>query len=409
MTPAPSTVSPKARSAIASKTKTVNIDKRAQTIVQGVSAGDIPDHEARWEIAALVLESNVINEVTQAIPSSREQYELRLLLTEFLESKIIEPGNNGFDFKLAAGASLCGWARKMTFAAMASKRRDFRYGESRMIPVSPIMDANRVSTGQAIDFQYHNYRTPDYDQHTEEVVSRYEEKAKNARGVKVLHVRAQALSEGFGIPTCVRSADYLERRQLAELLEGDEELGFDSASEYLRHVYSLDLDGNMVADTPSPVMTDVRLLNLWESFKKDDLEELVSKSPVVAHTLALAAVSDMPRPKKALQIDMHRNLALAGKGKGWKTLIVALVESFVALECQTASDWHSPSEQRLTEMEAARTIAQRNWIDRAAKVSEWKGTPLGGTPAAVHAACFKMLNAIMSATGESFSMPSETA
>ena len=395
---------PHVRRAIDAKAKTALIDRNAQEIGQKCLNGSITDREARWEIAELVEASAIVEEVIQPLKSTREKYEMKFALTEFLQNKIIEPGSNGYNFQLAQGASLCGWARKMTAAALRSKQRDFRYAESRMIPVSPMLDTKREANASAVEMRFHNYQTPEYDQHTEEVLSKFEAGKKNARGVIVIHNQASAVSAGFGIPLCVRPLDYSVRLKLLALLEEDESLAADSATEYLRLTYGIDSNGYPVSSSVMSEATTIEptLLALWESYKQDDLEVMLGMDAQIAHALALASVLDMARPKKNLQIEMHRNLALAGKGKGWKTVVVALVESFVALECQTASEWHSPAAQRLSEMETARTIAQRNWTDRVQKVSAWKGSPLGSTEGDIHRACFKMLNAVMASTGDSF-------
>lgn len=341
------------------------LDERARQIAADACSGKIDAHTARMEIVGLIFEAKVMQFVADAtrVPVW-ERDELETRVHDNLIERVLD--EDAFSLETASHSSVIGWARQEGFRksqwALGEIRRERRKGFS-----VPTFEGTQIESDLAIGGDV----TPKPNDEFLDLAEGFSKKAKGTRERGRSIIAARTLLDAFRLPNPIIPAEPADREWIVAAVNRDHELAHRALVAF-HHL----IDGSM-SDTDKRI--DQRLLALWDDYSYEQIELLVGKTPLVCRTIVAAACSRRPRPNKSVVSEVRDTVILAAEGEGWADYAADVVETWLARECETFSEFVTPSD---ADAEKARQIAAERsstW-DALVAAGERYGFPMGKTP-----------------------------
>lgn len=372
------------------------IDSTARELAQQAQTGEIDEHDARAQIAGMLLTSGVARSVARqtSVTFSQQRVDLEENIQGLLVGRILDV-ESSFDLgTLAAGGSLCGWARKLAWRVAekdsAVRARGMQWRTHLVDPQPParsgpydgdLGDPYSTAYHAAVAFEGLSAE----DQSTggwvdgEEVawaIERAENLTGFARGPMRAHATAAALREVLRLPALCVPDTSSERAAILELVNADEALARRSLVQMAAMVCS------EPPSLPAPGEASVGelLLSLWDDFSADDLESLMVRPARAAHAIVVDALTPLPKPSREAVRSLTREVRRASAAKDWVMTQDGLVVAFLATCTEAVSRFDDTNDAaaKARKESAARDAASR-WPALAARVAGFPGAPLGST------------------------------
>lgn len=311
------------------------LDAQVRAIARDAVSGARDERKARWDIAALVVQSGLASMHTQRWKKQGDTRQFRQDLGDHLEELLITKivGNDDspavLDLQHLAGTgSMSGWVSKFSQGSLLSLQRNVLRARERVgYAMSPVPDAAGASGAGASTQDTRNSELEQTAERqgaratddllgealdarvvAEEAIARHAARAKQARETKLVHVNARSLCDGFGIPAPERVENDAEATRLRSLLSQDDKAAHKVVSLLL----------NPFADADE---ADEALMRMWEDHPRRVLEKLAATDPMVAHTISMAAVMPLPRLDTKLLRQLRDDCqGVLGSTKGSKIL-----------------------------------------------------------------------------------------
>ncbi|MHB8318139.1 MAG: hypothetical protein ACYDEP_02740 [Acidimicrobiales bacterium] len=254
------------------------IDKQAVQIAQEVAAGTRTERSGRWDIAALITQSGIVEAVAKSIVSTgskQEQLDAAEQLHALIQEKIAGP-KPALDLGIVAlGTSVSGWTRKLagSQASKSTVRRILWRTHVRTVPLSH--DDYRLTTAISDDTAEHANDTTFLA-----LASAYQECAMAKQPYELIHLSSQVLQEAFKVPAPIRGIDFPNYKTLVTRLHSSETSVIDDIEDTLEN----------------PAAGYRGLAVLFANTPIDKLSVFIDLPPVVAQRIALSALTPIPRP-----------------------------------------------------------------------------------------------------------------
>lgn len=366
-------------------------DAKIAVIVDDVLSGRRGEKSARAEIAGILCGTNILASVAaQAQASASEREELEGCLRYLMLRKILEAnGEKNLNFEMLKGKSACGWFRQFARKASASELRNVRGANRRF--GSPI-DTNdldyqkfaELATPEAVSAPFaanlQQYNSPEdlvADETASSLIEEYTETARYLRGTRRTFIKADVLRRFFSLPNATRLPSPADRSFVLDQLENDEKVAYKSASIAFR-LRMGELD-------PEDVTTDRRMIAIWNSHDDESLENLLDRPREVAHTLAVVASMQRPRPNSVALNRFRRLVSVISELPGWKDVAKDLADAYIATEFNALSSYneHRLSDDEIDELNAQHELDKAKWGPAVEAAAAFTGAPVGSTEAAI--------------------------
>lgn len=305
-----------------------DIDTQVRVLAEMVRTGAIEELQARWRIAAMLLASPMIAE--EIARSGAWSSHLRADLEDRCRDHILrrctgqrigtQHGPQGAILDLdvvAAGRSACAWVRTgLQFGLRGRWHRDIRNQAPLMGGLALDAPVGTDSTRPAMLHEMLAAPRSDVALHAEDeqadlARARFLEHAARAPESSLVFHRRDAIVQGLGVTDMLRPLHAHTRAMLADLLAGAPQ---DAVRTAVR-------DGG----TPLEV--------LWEHWGDTERDRVAYGHPHIAHTLAEAALSPLPRPAAAGVAAFRRAVSRALVARGLDLAsAAALPDAFLAAE-----------------------------------------------------------------------------
>jgi hypothetical protein len=352
------------------------LDKEARAIAQDVLAGRRDEADARWAIAALVMQSQLASVQARRfrfMPRENDQsvQDLADRLTYLLIRKIAGDGTLPATLdlsRLAGTGSLSAWISRLSQPALLSIQRD-------------LGRANRRNGTPYEPTEYHELGNAFYDEEpdatanrlaVEDAIEHFVGRRKKTRGTKLTHLQAFALCAGLGVPAPQRVEDDSDAALARAALAADPHAASDTVNHLARG-----------ADVEAARHTI--LARIWDGQPRHILELLASADPRVPHAITLAVVTPLPPLDRSTVKKVRRDcLTELGTSSGAQTLSSVVTAWAERCSGMRVSE-HCPGLADPLAPENLKTAADRA-ADRAAfeaavtALLELKITFLGRTP-----------------------------
>lgn len=393
----------------ASRAKT---DATINAIATRALAGKVNDRQARWMILAELLATDIPQRVAARTPGlyAQTREDLRDAIIQLLEQKAIQE-DGGLDLEKAASKSTCGWAYNLARSAVPSLLRNLsRATTDKVELVDQVNTPSDTELPNAADFAFHfaavdpaidDEPDDETDELFEGTAHHFEVAALNTRLHQRRALAAQALRAAYQVERPIRPSDPMERELVRDLLASDEIPSSQQGE--LPHVDAGVAAQSMAYDfAPREARSSLdrakqALASLWDDYSAEEREKL-AKHPGVAHTLAMDAVSLLQRPHRravsAVLSAMRSTFETeTSTYRPWRALTRALLDSWLASETESRSDFDTRSDQ--AEIEAKRMSDMVSWPERVHAMAQWPGAPLGETPDDVHTFIARAFTAVV--------------
>jgi hypothetical protein len=288
------------------------LDAQVRTIAQRAVEGDLDDATARWDIAALVVQSRLASvhasRFTKRSPTSQASQDLAEQLDELLVRKIAGDATSASILDLAHLAnrgSVSAFISAFSQSAMLSVQRNLARARNRTgIPLAPVGEGSR-SPLNARGVPAASFKDTNSDLEyaalgsgaravsvtswetaeriaAEDAATTFEHLSNQARETKATHLRAVALCTGFGVPAPQRVEDDAAAAALRDGLTSQPRAA-------LRAVSALVND-----QTPLDAL-DAAVAQMWKDHPRHILERLADADHRVAQAITLSAVTPVPQ------------------------------------------------------------------------------------------------------------------
>lgn len=372
------------------------IDSTARELAQQAQCGEVLEHDARAQMAGLLLTSGVARSVARStsVTFSQQRVDLEENIQELLVGRILD-AESTFDLGvLAAGGSLCGWARnlakKIAEKDSAVRARGMQWRTKLVDPQPPTRSAvhdgdlgDRYSTAYHAAVAFEGLSAEDQNlgpwADGEEVawaVERAENLTGFARGSMREHATAAALREVLRLPALCVPDSAADRAGILEMVHADETL----ARRALVQMAAMVCAEPPSLPTPGEAPVGELLLSLWDDYSADDLESLMVRPARAAHAIVVDALTPMPKPSREAVRALTRAVRGSSDAKDWVGTQDGLVVAFLATCTEAVSkfDDTNDADAKARKEAAARDAASR-WPVLAARVAAFPGAPLGST------------------------------
>jgi hypothetical protein len=190
------------------------------------------------------------------------------------------------------------------------------------------------------------------------------------RGARRVHFAAAAARAAFGLPETRRLSSPEARARVRTMIAQDTTLSRQCARNVL------------TGKVTHPVIEAV-----WDGWDDDALTTVIGMGDALCNGLVAAAVEDLPRPPARRMAALIRAVVKTGDphDKQWASLCLDLVDSLVAIECETVSPYsvHRKQQDRNEQLRREAEEARRAWGSRLERAAAWEGAPLGSDPTTV--------------------------
>ncbi|MFS0884996.1 hypothetical protein [Aeromicrobium sp. 179-A 4D2 NHS] len=366
-------------------------DLKIAAIVEDVLAGRRGEKSARAEIAGILCSTTILASVAaQAQATASEREELEGSLRYLMLRKILEAnGEKNLNFQMLRGKSACGWFRQFARKASPSELRNVRGANRRFgVPIDTNdMDYQKfveLATPEAVNAPFAanlaQYNSPEdlaAEENASSLIEEYIETARYLRGPRVTFIKADVLRRFFSLPNATRLPSPTDRSYVLDQLESDEKVAYKSASIAFR-LRMGELD-------PEDVKTDRRMIAIWNNHDDESLENLLDRPREVAHTLAVVASMQRPRPNSVALNRFRRLVSVVSELPGWKDVAKTLADAYIATEFNALSSYneHRLSEDEVAELHAQHELDKAKWGPAVEAAAEFIGAPVGVTEAAI--------------------------
>ena len=360
-------------------TKSANIDREIQEIARKIIAHEIDETMGRWEIIGkLVTDAKIPEYVARRAPNLTQQMRVDLAaeLEDFLYEKAKSNRTMGLEKFLERSPSA--WARTIARTAVQSKLRDLRVKWDRHYNVDPTLVSGAHDSEAHVDYASLSYIRAsvtdgtdvdlEADRELNDIEDDFKAAAAGMRPSGVLRASARALLRTYKIPELVRPLSALERESIRGVIEENPELAKKTVAALLVRAGDLTTEQRGISR---------ELYGLWANYTTSDLALLSKKPAAVAHTLAQAAVSPLPRPSRDQLAVALRTIRMADTGPEWRGLAKQLFDSWVAAEVEAISEFNTKSRKEDADTIASRLAAALAWPDLVSVVTALPGRPLG--------------------------------
>jgi hypothetical protein len=359
---------------------TLSPNVRARDIAKEAIKGSIPEDEARLAIAGVIESANIPAEVARETfgITSRNRMDLTSLLSDMLVGRATGTGGFRKDLDLDRIASgdfdVMGWARQLLRTARPSKMRDLRLVDSRDILTAPT-NPLREGAYDAVNVRYHEADALSVEQTIADTRFNHSLDAlADAKGMRQSGLNrknagqlraAYQIDAPIVVPEAVADRDWVLSTLLADEDDTVEELKLKQLVAYS----SLTAWIAVVTGQGRRSNIDDRLLGLWDDFTVEQAEDLAEYRPAFAHTIALGAVTLIPKPSRDVVNAATKLATMAAVGHGWEAHVSDLMQSWLARECAPFSEFSSkPLAGETVSVEKARQDADS--AARAAGLSD---------------------------------------
>ena len=320
------------------------LDAAIRDLSEAVHRGEIPEPQARLEIAAMVLSSGLVRATVARCVRPwfhiyRHLHEDLVLMAENRMFRVItgesidrEPTHGPItqptlDLEhIRLGASAVGYIRQGTVMNVAALRRNLNRGVGRVVTIPPMPGADRGPEGKHKRWREVVSSNPGLSVEDELEKERahltmetYVPAISLRRGSRKLVAQARAVSMYFQVPLAHRPLSVSWREHLLGLLGGDP--GY--ALRTLRRAR-----GEHLGDTKWTA-------DLWRGYTPDDARAIIygPRPQQAAHSLAAAALSPVPTANMAVIRPMTQEVTrLFHRSDAPVELVRPLVYGFVADE-----------------------------------------------------------------------------
>lgn len=309
-------------------------DLRAQAVLDKGRSGAIPMHEATAEVARMLADTHLFEQVVSGLPyhlDHQSYIDLLHRIQQFTLERLVNPhASAAFDpmSPRYRHSSVAAWARGLSRSAIRSEFRNLRHEEQRgvvRIEALAVDDAALLAD------------TPPPDARARHIADTFEDACHNQRSTGRTQLEAGALSALLDLPEMWRPS-MVERDLMKGLLQDDSNLAFDSLVEWLRRAR-----GTGSRDRRHQVED---LLPLWDDFTHDQAENLLnygdaSTRRLAVHLIAYAAVADAPRPDQRTIARFTSAVVRQSKVRhsDWAEVAASLASAFVESECEAVSQY----------------------------------------------------------------------
>lgn len=364
---------------LASHPTTDQIDAYCHNVIDQHFNGNISEEEARRAILGAVFQAGLHTDVaerrTELTPQARVDLSERLLTLLTNQVLVVSDKPSAFVLGEARRSSVCGALRQYLKACAPSEMRNLRRATNRngaaSDPTSHEFAAAAHSSPHLVVVDAHSAHV---DDDIADLVEKFTTRTRGMRETDRVMACAETLCIGLGVEPALRPETMADRDYALKKLVADERLAFESLRALTSLVYGS--DRNAVGDV------DDRLMSLWDEQSEDSAREILSRPPRVAHMLAIAAVSPLPRPpKKSLQ--KLKTVIMAGNGlpdKRWRELASALVDSYIASEYEAVSQYATMTDEARKAAVTGHLIARNRLDTLLTRAAQHPGAPLGTNP-----------------------------
>lgn len=280
-----------------SRSEADTIDAQAVRIARAALSGELDEAEVRWRLAALVQQAGI-----SAVEAERcgarwpalHPSDIEHQLDNVIQSKLTgaEGRPPSYDIQtLAGGASLVGWARKLTQSAshkIASRLRD---GSSRSRPIEPD-ELARLMVEPTLGRSYTDHTTTGAAcSVTEDDVEVFRRQIRSMRTNGQVHHRTEALLRLYGLPAPARQSLSARRERIASVLNGDAEAARRSLATAIQPIGTADVAA------------------CWNGWPPEAKQHLARLDARVAHQLALASITPIPPVQQKVVAQVRNRVA----------------------------------------------------------------------------------------------------
>lgn len=368
------TATPLSLHALGPTPTTDEVDAVVHALIDRHFSGQMTEEQTRRQISGALYRSRIHEEVARGVtelsPQARNDLADRLLT--LITDKMID-GGDFYNLRTGRGVSACGWARQFAKSVIASELRNHRRAENRNgTPLDPGGYEFSVLGQTSPSLIVWGADGATINDQVGDAVDAFTETTKGMRGSDRLRASGEALVAWLGVAPAVRPERMEDRDAALKQLLADDTLAHRSLREWRA----------IVSGSEAPISAvDEHITALWDDQDESSAETILRLTEEVAHTLALVAVSPMPRPaKKSLQrIKSLVTAASEQDKKAWRELASALVESYIASEFEAVSRYATMSIETREAAITGHKIARGRLdalLDRAAA---FPGAPLGKT------------------------------
>lgn len=356
---------------------TDEIDAVVHDLIDEHFAGNLTEEQTRREISSALYASRIHEEVarTASVSTQQQRNDLAESLLTLITKQVMVASDkaSAFDLEKVRHASVCGAIRQFMKKALPSEMRNHRRATNRNgTPLDPGGYEFTVLGQTAASLIVWDEDSARVDGTNSDLVDEFVDLTKGMRGTDRMLANAEVLCLSMGTAAAVRPDAMADRDAIHKALLADETLAHRS----LRQWYDLVCGENNVE--PSARVED-RVLALWDDQDESMAEALLRRPREVAHALALAAVTPLPRPaKKALSRFKSIVSGTAPKRTApWRDLTSALCDAYVASQYEAVSQYATMSTDAREAAAVGHQIARNRLDDLLALAAVHPGTPLG--------------------------------
>lgn len=298
-------------------------DSGAIRFAREALAGNMPERDARWNIAELLRKSGIVEQIVGRLQLSPQEARDMIPELYYLADDIVVgiSGQPKLDLKrIADGASYCGWIRKFlsSLPARTCVQRPHWTRARREKLVSDQGEWEEVFNTSYGDIATSVIENDDRDT-MDAATARFEKRAPGLRRCGKVHLTARTLATAFSLRQPPRAIDIDQRDRLLEIVKADEYAAY-GALVFRPDTYS---DPDTAA-----------LASIFADWTDEDKDTLLSQSPLVCQAYAIAALTPIPPPQASSVAKLKRNILQSGQRVIEAN---ALVGAFVAAVSETTT------------------------------------------------------------------------
>lgn len=363
-------------------------DSEARAIAASCLAGVISEPDARWRIAALLRDADVVEQVVarlhvqpHLVEEVRERmYDLvdtAITGARFAMSAGRDRSRPKLDLeRLASGTSLCGWARRYLSSQQArTTAQRSSWARARREVLAGEIDEH---TCRPDDLTSTAGESRVGEETVEAAISCLAEHARGLRPLGRAHLVARMLTAVYHLPCLPRAID---RPALLAAVRSDDRL----AHAALRFL----VDGVVGEECTLPNL--LQLAELFGEWTDLQLRRLLDLSPLVSQAIVIAALSPTPPPQAGEVRQLQLQVTAAGLSR---SAAQALTGALAGIVTETTTSEYDALHE-LAPKPPGHQLADRERFEQVvAQILASGWTRLGATPGEVEAHLRSMLDEI---------------
>lgn len=355
-------------------------DALCQEIIRHVEDDSMDELKARHKIAVLLEQTRIAWRTAHEFNKNyamQIRVDMGAEMSTLLYSKVMQTDGRGLEFSKAKDASVAGWARSLLKTANLSLLRKVATG--------PIAEPNSEEQNALIHhkqdgpFQNSEADAVGYEVAREWFSSRSRQLRDNSR----IQAASQAVMFSLDVPPLIRP-EHDERIRLRRLFDQDPSIAYQAACVF-RSIH----DRN-----PLAASFDMGFLALWDDYRYDEIDRVVTKDEKLAQTLVTGVLADKPRPIRTTIRDFRAAVREHGTGQGWRAKADELCEAYFALEFEAYSSFDARGVAKHEMLTAGQALTRARADDTIRIAIEHPGQTLGSSPETVFATLDEIMGAM---------------